>query len=145
MANISEIVSQLEELEAEDAHPSRMLEVLTAIQSSMELWEVAERVAPYLPIARMIFRRSMQLGASLDRSRGYLALAYIFDGDDETASAIVGDPQESADPVLLSAWAHLAEGFESERRLHLAIDRCPTDARLRRQLEDLLDRRSHSP
>lgn len=141
--NPSEIVSRLEELEAEDAHQSRLLDVLGAVQEPSHLWDIAERVTPYIPIMRMIFRRAVQLGASADRARGYLALSYIFDGDDETASAIVADPQESTDPVLLNAWAHLSDDSEVVlSRLRYAMSRCPTDTRLRDQTNDLLNRLS---
>ncbi len=141
--SLFEIVSRLEELEAEDAHPSRLLGVLDAVQEPAHLWDIAERVTPYIPIMRMIFRRAHQLGASADRARGYLALAYIFDGDDETASAIVADPQESTDPVLLSAWAHLSDDSgETLTRLQYAMSRCPSDARLRDQTNELLKRLS---
>ena len=141
MTNTAELAARLEELEAQDAHPSDILEVLRSVAEPGQLWEIADRVPAYLPIARMIFRRCLELGGPLETARGYLALAHIFDGDEETAMAIVSDAGDSGDPVLLSAWTQLAETpSEWMRRLRQALQRCPGDTRLTGQMEDLVRR-----
>lgn len=144
MANAAAIAARLEELEAQEAHPSALLQVLREVPDPDQLWDVADHVVAYVPIVRMIFRRCLELGGSLERARGYLALAHLFDGDDETAHAIVAETGEARDPVFLSAWAQLADTpSEQLMRLREALRRCPGDRRLGAQVEEVVRRRGN--
>lgn len=92
----------------------------------------------------MIFRRCLELGGPLERARGYLALAHIFDGDNETAQAIVPEAGDARDPVFLSAWAQLADTpSEQLLRLRESLRKCPGDRRLGAQIEEIVRRQGN--
>ena len=136
MSRITDLASRLETLEAADANAAEILEVLRQVENAEQLWMVADGVAPYLPIMRMVYRRALELGASEERARAHLASAHAFSGDSETAMALVVRADESAtDDVLLEVWAVLGPEPSSVRaRLLKALQRCPDSLRLRRRL-----------
>jgi hypothetical protein len=136
VSTLSDLASRLEMLEAADASSAEILPVLRQIDTPEQLWHLADGVAPYLPIMRMIYRRALELGSSDERARAYLASAHAFSGDPETAMAIVARADESAtDDVLLEVWAVLAQEPSALRtRLEKALKRCPDSIRLRRRL-----------
>lgn len=131
-----DIASRLEALEAAAADTSEMLVVLRQVGSPERLWDVAAAVVPYVPIMRMIYRRALEIGASEERARAYLASAHAFSGDNETASAIVAGAGDTAtDDLMLETWAVLAEDpISVTERLRLGLQRRPESLRLRRRL-----------
>lgn len=136
MSRIAGLASRLETLEANGASSAEILGVLRQVEKADQLWSLADGVAPYLPIMRMVYRRAIELGASEERARAHLASAHAFSGDSETAMALVGRADESAtDDVLLDMWAVLgSEASSVSARLLKALERCPESLRLRRRL-----------
>ena len=137
MSLAAQIAERLELLEAGDADAASLLEVLREVPDAAGVWEVADWVVPYVPIMEAVRLRARELGASDETARGYLALAFSFDGDDESAEALAGraEDEESRDPVLLDAWISLAatpeEGLARTRR---ALELSPGSPRLYRRL-----------
>jgi hypothetical protein len=138
MKAAAEIAAQLEALAARDASPQEYSESLRVVNAPGLLLAVAEYCMPNTSISEALYRRGLELGASEETLRGYLALANIFEGRLEKASELVlTRAGESRDDVVLSAWANLdTEPGEVTRRLVEAIGRCPESLRLRRQLAD---------
>jgi hypothetical protein len=103
-----EVSKKLDELARQGKPERELLIVLRRIPDAETLWSLLLYLAPSILVARMVYRRAMELGASEDRARGYLAGVHQFYSDEETAAAITGQrmPQTN-DPELLIVWASL--------------------------------------
>jgi hypothetical protein len=133
---IALIARELAQRAAGDASSEELDSVIAGITNPEVLWAVAEEIPPEIPAMGAIYRRAQAIGASTETAIGYLALAHIFNGNDQAASALVGDDfPESGDPVLLDAWTALAEQpTERVRRLRKALEAAPHSLRLWRSL-----------
>lgn len=129
---VKEIVDELEHLEAQDATPDVLDRALSSVTDIDTLWQIAELAAPEIRIFGALYRRALTIGASADTARGYLALAHLFQGDDQSALALVGATMPvSADPVLLDAWSALSRtSAERLERLKGALAVSPNSLRL---------------
>ena len=134
--DVARLVDRLERLEASGESSARLVEELRTVDDAQNLWRVAESVVGYPAIMGAIYQRASEIGALEDTALGYLALSHAFDGDDARASTILGClPESSKDPIVLSAWAALADNSEERiRRLNQGIQRCPDALRLWRDL-----------
>jgi hypothetical protein len=113
---ISEVSSQLDLLDRQGAHWNEMLVVLQRIPDVETLWRLLTHLTPSLPIARMVYRRAVELGASEDRAKGYLAGIHQFFADNETSAAITGQHMpKTTDTELLLAWASV--DWEAQRHI----------------------------
>jgi len=110
---------------AKDRDDVRLLGILRTIPDADTLWALTPNINPDIAIARMVYRRALELGASEDTARGYLANAFEYYGDDETAAAITGQrmPDTSSTELLL-AWAAL--DWEPQRHVERLRAALPT-------------------
>ena len=131
-----EIADRLERLEARGEPTAKLVEVLRAVRDEDGLWRVADNVVAYPAIMGAVYQRASELRASEDTALGYLALSHIFAGDVDAAARILGQlPRSSRDPIVLSAWAALADDAgERVRRLEEGVSRRPDSLRLWREL-----------
>lgn len=136
MASVPEIADRLEHLEAAQASPAALSRVLQEVEDPETLWQLADRLAAYPGLMEALYGRAKEIGGSEETARGYLALAYLFDGQQEIPAALVRDYEaKSKDPVLLHAWAELAQDrTEVLARLKESLKRCPESLRLWRQM-----------
>lgn len=113
---MSRIAEEIDALDRRGVHWNDILTVLRRISDAETLWTLVPYLAPSLPVARMVYRRAIELNASEDRARGYLATIHGFFADDETAAAITGQQMPSTrDTELLLAWASL--DWEADRHI----------------------------
>jgi len=131
-----QLVDHLERLEAAGEPSTKLVEALRVVRDPELLWRVADSVVAYPAIMGAIYQRASELRASEDTALGYLALSHTLSGDLEAASKILGQlPRSSSDPVVLSAWAALADDdAERVRRLEGGVSRRPDSLRLWREL-----------
>jgi len=131
-----ELADRLERLEAGGEPTTKLVETLRVVRDAEQLWRVADSVVAYPSIMGAIYQRASELRASEDTALGYLALSHTLGGDLEAASKILGQlPRSSRDPVVMSAWAALADDdVERIERLEEGVKRRPDSVRLWRQL-----------
>ena len=132
----SRIALTLEEMAVGGARPGELLAVARQIGDADLLFEVAGNSVHSLGAMRALHRRAEELGACADRSRGLLALAYLFAGDDEAAKRLVSQaPEGSTEPVLWQAWALTSWDTDTQiERLKAGIQTCNQPKPLWRQL-----------
>lgn len=130
------IAKMLVQMDESGAHPDEILGVLRRIDDPNALFDVAGDCVHSLNAMRMIYRRAEELKAAGDRARGFLALAHLFAGDDETAKAIIGSlPPHCTDSVLWQAWSLTTWDVDVQiQRLLAGIENCPNPKRLWQQL-----------
>ena len=133
------LVARLEKAERANADEKEILAILREVDSLEELWEIADRVVPYLPIVSAVGERARELGGSDERARGYLALAFLFEGEQDAAEEVLkGVSPSTTDSVLLQAWALSAETAQQRLdRLTEAIARADEPLRLWRDLHNV--------
>jgi hypothetical protein len=132
-----ELADRLERLEAMGKSADELVDELRSVSSAESLWQVADRVVAYPAIMGAIYRRASEIGGGAeDRALGYLALAHVLDGQIDRASSLLGGIWTgSRDPVVLQAWALLAEDSTARiNRLREGLRRTPDAIRLWRDL-----------
>jgi hypothetical protein len=133
------LVARLEKAEYSKADERELVAILQEVQRLEELWEIADLVVPYVPIMRAVAVRARELGGSGDRANGYLAIAYLFEGDRKAAEQLSQSVTAlTDDSVLLEAWAMSAGTAERQlERLTEAVARADEPARLWRQVKSV--------